>query len=178
VRTVARWLWHPLVAWSLYAVAMWAWHLPAFYASALRDPFVHDLQHLSFFASGCIFWRVLLDPRSRQRTVGLLAVVYLFTTTLHATLLGVLMTLAPTPWYPDYVGRTTLWQLTAMEDQQLAGLIMWMPACAAYLLIAVVAVAEVLGQMEHAPQDAPRRTGRSRTPLKPLASTGATGGVH
>ncbi|MBA4068057.1 MAG: hypothetical protein C0501_31010 [Isosphaera sp.] len=50
--------------------------------------------------------------------------------------MGLLTALAPRPWYPDYEGRTGAWGLTALEDQQLAGLIMWMPACATYAAVA------------------------------------------
>lgn len=64
------------------------------------------------------------------------AVVYLFLTSLHATVLGVFMALAPRLWYPTYAGRTEPWGVSALEDQQLAGYIMWMPACMAYAVIA------------------------------------------
>lgn len=141
-----RWLWSPLVAWSLYAVATWVWHLPALYQAALRDPWMHDLQHLTFFISACLFWRVLLDPLARQKLAGGLAVLYLFTTTLHATVLGVFMALAPVAWYPDYERTTHWWGLTALEDQQIAGLIMWMPACATYLVVAIALFANALGE--------------------------------
>ncbi len=139
-----RWFWNPLVIWSMYAVATWVWHVPALYQAALRDSWVHDLQHLSFFIAACLFWRVLLDPVGRQNLRGGLAVLYLFTTTLHATVLGVFMTLAPTAWYPDYERSTHWWGLTALEDQQLAGLIMWMPACIAYAVVALAVFAKAL----------------------------------
>lgn len=139
-----RWFCSPLVAWSLYAVATWIWHVPVLYQAALRDPWIHDLQHLTFFISACLFWRVLLDPVARQALSGGLAVLYLFTTTLHATVLGVFMTLAPTAWYPDYERSTHWWELTALEDQQIAGLIMWMPACAAYVVVAIALFAKAL----------------------------------
>lgn len=134
-------LWQPVLPWTLFAVAIWVWHLPVLYQAALRQPVVHDLQHLTFFGTACLFWRPLLDPLSRFRIDGVTASVMLFATTLHSTILGVLMTLAPTPWYPDYLGRTTWWGISPLEDQQLAGLIMWMPACFPYLVAAVVLLA-------------------------------------
>ncbi|MEX0717839.1 MAG: cytochrome c oxidase assembly protein [Planctomycetaceae bacterium] len=137
-------LWQPLLVWIVYAVTMWVWHLPALYEAALRDPLIHDFQHLAFFATACLYWRVLLDPLSRFRLDRGLAVLYLFTTTLHAMLLGVFMTLARTPWYADYDGRTQLWGLTPLEDQQLAGAIMWMPACFSYVIVAAILFAEWL----------------------------------
>lgn len=129
---------NPLAMWSLYAFATWGWHIPWFYNAALTSAWVHDLQHLSFFVAAVLFWRVLIDPLNRLRLEPSLAILALFTTTLHATVLGVLMTIAPDPWYTPYDGRTQLWGLSPLEDQQLAGLIMWMPACASYLAAAIV----------------------------------------
>jgi putative membrane protein len=143
-RIPRRLLWQPIVIWSAYAAVMWVWHIPVLYESALRNPFVHDLQHLTFFIVACLFWRVILDPISRFRIGPGVGVFYLFMTTLQATVLGVWMTLAPSPWYGDYLGRSELWGLTPLEDQQLAGLIMWMPACLPYLVGAVVLIGQCL----------------------------------
>lgn len=135
---------HWFAVWWLYALVLWVWHLPLLYGAALRDPLLHDLQHLTFFVAACAFWQLMLGPPRRGRVQGGLAVLLLFTTTLHATVLGVLMTVAPQPWYPEFIGRTELWGLTPLEDQQLAGLIMWMPACASYLLVAIVVFVRAL----------------------------------
>jgi cytochrome c oxidase assembly factor CtaG len=91
-----------------------------------------------FFVTSCLFWRVLLDPLSRLRMNQGAGVIYLFLTSLHATILGVFMALSPRVWYSDYVPRTGRWNLTPLEDQQLAGLIMWMPACMIYAAVAAV----------------------------------------
>lgn len=150
-RSVIRWVngsnQNGLVAcWTFYAVAMWTWHLPVFYESALRNPIVHDLQHLSFFLAAVFFWRPLVDPFYRPKPNRGVAVFYLFTTTLHATILGVFMTVAPSPWYPHYSGLTELWNLSPLEDQQLAGLIMWMPACVTYAICALILFGAVLAR--------------------------------
>lgn len=129
-------LWQPLLVWALYAGTLWVWHHPVFYQSALRDPLMHDAQHLSFFITACLFWRLCLDPLGRRRLSPLSAVPYLFTTSLHASALGIFLTLSPRPWYGDYASRTASWGLTPLEDQQLAGLIMWMPACLIYPAVA------------------------------------------
>lgn len=131
-------LWQPLLLWSLYAAALWIWHLPVLYQAALRHELFHDFQHLTFLLTAALFWRVLLDPVSRFRLSRGVAVIYLFTTSLHATVLGVFMALAPTVWYSDYEGRTEAWSLSPLQDQQLAGLIMWMPACLIYAVVAAV----------------------------------------
>lgn len=130
------WLFQPLAMWATFAAALWVWHLPGLYEAALRSEAVHHGQHLSFFITSCLFWRVLLDPLSRLRLDRGLGVLYLFATSLHATLLGVFMALAPQPWYPSYMTRTGLWRLSPLEDQQVAGLLMWMPGCMVYALAA------------------------------------------
>lgn len=140
--------WNPLFIWSLHAVILWGWHLPILYQWALDDPLVHDIEHLSFFLVACLFWRIAIDRRTGRRLNPGLTVLYLFTTSLHATLLGVFMALSPQPWYPTYVGRTELWGLSPLEDQQLAGLIMWMPACMVYAVAAAGVFAAWLTELE------------------------------
>lgn len=131
----------PALCWMLHATTLWIWHLPVAYQAAAVDPFVHDVQHLSFFGVACLFWRSLLIPSRRLHLHPLAAVTSLFTTSLHAMLLGIFMALSPVIWYETYVSSTVTWGLTPLEDQQLAGLIMWMPACLVY----PAAAAAVLG---------------------------------
>lgn len=149
--------WQPVTLWVLYAAVLWVWHLPRLYEAALRSEVVHDLQHLMFFAASALFWRVLFDPIGRLRMARASAVVYLFLTSLHATVLGVFMALAPRLWYPTYAGRTEPWGLSALEDQQLAGYIMWMPACMVYAVIAAWLFASWLCDGEGVPQLSPSR---------------------
>jgi putative membrane protein len=122
----------PLMAWGLFAGTLWAWHHPVVYQAALRDPLLHDAQHLNFFVVSCLYWRVCLDLLGSRRISPPAAVPYLFTTSLHASALGIFLALSPRAWYADYASRTGSWGLTPLEDQQLAGLIMWMPACLIY----------------------------------------------
>jgi putative membrane protein len=131
-------LWQPLLMWSLFAFTLWIWHLPKLYEATLYNDLFHDFQHFTFVLVSCLFWRVLLDPVSRLRLGRGTGVLYLFLTSLHATLLGVFMTFAPKVWYPFYERRAPRWKLSALEDQQIAGLIMWMPACMIYALFAAM----------------------------------------
>lgn len=125
----------PLVLWLLYAAVLWVWHLPAAYEAALVDPLVHDAQHLSFFGVACLYWQVILTASPRRRLSPLAVVVVLFTTSLHASLLGVFMATTRVAWY-DVYSQPTPWGLTPLEDQHLAGFIMWMPACLIYPAVA------------------------------------------
>jgi putative membrane protein len=143
-RIDAAGLWNPAVVFVLFAVVLWVWHWPALYLAALRDPVVHDLEHLTFFVAAVLFWRLVLDPVSRRRLNPIGGVVYLFATSLHTMALGVFMTLAARPWYTDYRGRTAAWGLTVLEDQQLAGAVMWMPGGLVYAVAAAARLAALL----------------------------------
>ena len=113
----------PLAAWLLHAAAIWGWHVPGAFAAALAQPWLHLAQHASFFGTALVFWWSLLAP-SQRNFAGMAS---LFTTMLHTGALGALMSLSRGPWYPGF----------ALEDQQLAGLVMWVPAGLAYPLAAL-----------------------------------------
>ena len=131
-----RVLTHPLVAWALHAAALWVWHLPRLFQATLTSEPVHTWQHLSFFGTALCFWWALLHGRQGWHGYGV-AVLAVFTTALHSSLLGALLTFAPTPWYPAYAPATAAWGLTPLEDQQLGGLVMWVPAGVVYVLAAL-----------------------------------------
>jgi putative membrane protein len=140
----------PLAAWALHALALWVWHVPRLFDAALRSEALHVLQHASFLASALLFWWAVLgsDPRFRGKSFALL---YLFTTMLHTGALGALLTLAPAPWYSAYAVSAGQFGLDALEDQQLGGLVMWVPASAAYLLAALAMVARLLARAPVSP---------------------------
>jgi len=133
----------PVVAWILHAAAIWIWHAPPLFQATLHSETVHTAQHLSFLFTGLLFWWALLrgTENRRGRVAG---VLYLFTTALHTNLLGALLTFSRRVWYPIYGASTAPWGLTPLEDQQLAGLIMWIPAGIAYLVAALALIARVL----------------------------------
>jgi putative membrane protein len=113
------------------------------YQETLASDAVHSMQHLSFLGTGLLFWWALLAGRE-GRLGRPAAVLYLFTTSLHTTLLGALLAFSSTVWYPLYQSRTAPWGMTPLEDQQLAGLIMWVPAGLAYLIAALAVAASWL----------------------------------
>jgi putative membrane protein len=128
------WLTMPPLAAALHGVALWAWHAPPLYNAALSNAFIHWLQHVSFLVTALIFWWALL--RDRERGYGR-AVGYLFLTALHSGFLGVLIALAPRPIYPLQSETVSQWGLAPLEDQQIAGLIMWVPAGMIYAVAAL-----------------------------------------
>jgi cytochrome c oxidase assembly factor CtaG len=121
----------PLVATALHGTAIWVWHMPLLYNAVLRNDLAHWLQHLSFFVTALLFWWSLLQGRAGQRGYGA-AVFYLFATALHTGLLGVLLMVSKSLWYPAQATFAADWGLTPLEDQQVAGLIMWVPAGIVY----------------------------------------------
>jgi putative membrane protein len=135
-----RWVertWHlftiPLVAWLVHAVALWIWHVPVLFDAVLQNEWVHTLQHLSFLVSALLFWWALIHGPQGAMGYGA-AVLYLFTTSVHSGALGALLTVAGSVWYPSYIPLTASWGLTPLEDQQLGGLIMWIPAGMVYVI--------------------------------------------
>jgi putative membrane protein len=126
---------------ALHLVALWAWHLPALYEAALDHELLHLLEHASFLGTAGLLWvavhRVLREGGAQAGAL-LLAV---FLTALHSGLLGSLITLAPMPWYPSHAGGVEGWGRTPLEDQQLAGLLMWIPSAAVYLIAALALAA-------------------------------------
>ena len=120
-----RRLTEPLTATVLQSVVMWAWHAPALFDRALASPAWHIAQHMSFVLSSLIFWGAMLEPR---RGGYLLSAACLFLTSLVEGSLGALMALSASPWYSAYaaMGMSGI-GLDPTTDQQLAGLIMWIP---------------------------------------------------
>jgi cytochrome c oxidase assembly factor CtaG len=128
LRRAARFLSGGLVAFILHALALWAWHVPALFERAMASAALHALQHASFLAAALLYWSSLL-----ARGRGGAAVLSLFATSLATGLLGALLTLGTVPWYPAYGGAPSPWGLSPLEDQQLAGLLMWVPGGVVYL---------------------------------------------
>jgi putative membrane protein len=122
----------PMVAWSLHAVALWGWHAEPLFDAALRSERVHALQHISFFGSALLFWWALIHARHGSLGASL---VYVFTTAAHNSILAALLTFSPRPWYSAYAIQRAGASLTPLEDQQLGGLIMWVPGGALLLIV-------------------------------------------
>lgn len=115
----------PVTATVLQAAVMWVWHAPALFDRALSSQGWHIAQHASFIIASLLFWVAMLSPR---RGGYLLSAVCLFLTSLVGGALGALMALSESPWYPAYaaMGLSGI-GLDPTADQQLAGLLMWIP---------------------------------------------------
>lgn len=147
---------HPLSAWAIHAALLWVWHAPALFQSAVDDELVHFLQHLCFFLPAMLFWWALVHGRRGLAGYGA-AVLYLFTTMVHSGALGALITVASGVIYPVYGETTASWGLTPLEDQQLAGLVMWIPFGVVYV---VAGLALFAGWMRESERRVLRREAR------------------
>jgi putative membrane protein len=132
VRKSWNFLIEPFTAWWIHAATIWLWHVPFLFQLTLKSELAHTAQHLSFFLSALLFWWALFYAHGKVGYGG--AVFYVFTTAVHTSILGALLTFAPTVWYPAYSQTTQAWGLTPLEDQQIGGLVMWIPAGLVYLV--------------------------------------------
>jgi putative membrane protein len=124
---------YPLVAWGIELVVLWGWHLPDLFERTLTSDLTHAAQHASFLFASLLFWWAVFQGGERRIGYGM-SVIYIFTTAVHSGILGALLTFSPQVWYPAYNGTTLAWGLTPLEDQQIGGLIMWVPASIVYLV--------------------------------------------
>ena len=129
----------PLGATIVHAVAIWTWHVPRVFELSEASAAAHALQHVAFLFSALLFWWALLKP-ARGARIGA-AVGCLFITMLHTSALGVLLTFSAEIWYPGATAQAARWGLTALEDQQLGGLVMWVVGSLPYVAAALALAA-------------------------------------
>jgi putative membrane protein len=131
----------PLLATAIHALALWLWHLPGPFQSAVSGEGWHALQHASFLLSALLFWNAALSPRPAKALASSMA---LFVTSVHSSILGALLAFSPRLWYPSAVDPYPVCGLTRWEDQQLAGLVMWVPTGLIYLVAALWTIGRAL----------------------------------
>ncbi len=137
----------PLVAWILEALALWIWHVPALYQATLTSDWIHAAQHLSFFLTAVLFWSALYGVGRSAMSYGA-ATFYVFGTAVHCSALGALLTFSAVLWYPAYAATTQRWGLTPLQDQQLGGVIMWVPSGVVFIFIGLALFAKWLRESD------------------------------
>lgn len=125
-----------LVAWIVHALALWVWHVPAFFNASLTNNTIHTWQHASFLVSALFFWWTVFRDGATRAGCGA-AILYLFTTMLHTGILGALLTFSGSPWYSGYLATASAMGWDPLADQQLGGLIMWVPGGLVYIAVAL-----------------------------------------
>jgi putative membrane protein len=148
---VIRVLKKPLVAWLFGIGAMWVWHIPSLYNAALRNEGFHIAQQFSLLLMGTVFWLPVFAPLEEWRLPPPFATLYLFSACIACTTLGIIITFAGVGLYSAHLSpadthgilpflRNELY-LTPKVDQQIGGLIMWVPCCLIYLLASMITIA-------------------------------------
>jgi cytochrome c oxidase assembly factor CtaG len=129
----------PVVAWILHGITLWIWHAPFLFDATLHNDAVHSAQHISFLGTALLFWWALLEKHGGKLGYGG-SILYVFTTAVHTSLLGALLAFSSRAWYAPYYLTASDWHLTALQDQQLGGLVMWIPAGTVMLIVTLVLV--------------------------------------
>jgi putative membrane protein len=135
----------PVVVVGLHGLVVWLWHVPFLFEGAMKSEAVHAVQHFTFFVTAALFWWAIVRGRYGRAGYGL-AVLFVFATAMHTSVLGALVTVAGRIWYPIYGERAAEVAIDAHEDQALAGLIMWIPAGTLLALVGLALFAAWLGE--------------------------------
>ncbi|MDQ2101091.1 cytochrome c oxidase assembly protein [Azospirillum isscasi] len=132
----------PEIAWGLFGLFLWVWHLPGPYMAALRSDAVLWVMHGSLLIGAVAAWRAVLVPEgAAMRARGLLSA---FGTSVHLAILAALLIFAPQPLFVHHLVTTAPWGLSALADQQLGGLIMGVVGAAVYVVLNLYALARWL----------------------------------
>ncbi|GAB4442399.1 MAG: cytochrome c oxidase assembly protein [Anaerolineae bacterium] len=132
----------PGVTWLLYVGGLLAWHDPNAYNAALRSQWVHDMEHLTFFLGAMLFWWHVIGagPHLHGRFNRGARIAFLLVTVPVNMFVGVFIAFSSQPIYTYYTTVPRLGGLTVLEDQMLAGVIMWIPGSMMYLMAALVLI--------------------------------------
>lgn len=132
---VANVLTYPVVAFVLYNADFWLWHAPPLYNATLENQTIHILEHLTFIVFGLLYWWPIFSPsKDLPRLTFGGQIFYLFVSGMPSVLLGAGLTFSP-PLYAPYIAAPRIWGISAATDQQLGGLIMWVPVSIFYIVI-------------------------------------------
>jgi putative membrane protein len=148
LRRVGRRLGNPLVAVAAHTMALWFWHLPAAYESAIASEAVHALEHVCFLGTSFWFWATIIPSHRRSAAPYPLRTLAVFGGLLQSGALGALLVFASRSLYAIHADGPAAWGLSPLEDQQLAGVLMWVPPAGLYLTAMSILLARWLRLVE------------------------------
>jgi len=149
---VGRFLTNPLFAFFFYNFTFAIWHVPHYYEATLHSLPIHILEHVMFFVAATLTWWPVFSPLDELPPLSdPLQCLYLFFESIPPTILGALITFSSTILYPTYTRAPRLWGLTPEMDQQIAGLIMWVPGALVFLTVLTVVFFRWFNQDEYQP---------------------------
>jgi len=139
----------PKLALSLFVTTFAVWHVPVLYDAAQGASAVHYLEHATFFLTAILFWWPVIHPSGGTRTLSKVAAIGYFSVPMfESTLIGALLTFSTRPFYATYALAPRVTSLSAVDDQQLAGLIMWIPGGLVYVAAILWLLASLLREEE------------------------------
>ena len=147
---IGKVLTHPAAAFTLFTADVWLWHAPLLYDATLFNQNLHILEHLTFILFGLIYWWPMFSPVKEglpRLTIGG-QILYLFFGSMPMVLLGAGLTFAP-PLYAPYIYAPRVWGLSPATDQQLGGLLMWIPVSLFMIVIVSILFIRWMQQQEH-----------------------------
>jgi putative membrane protein len=168
LRKVAHVLFNPVIVWSIGAIVLWAWHMPSLYEGALRHDALHVAEHVSFLGAALLFWSVVLGSGARRGAARPVAALLVFANGVQGTALGAVLLFASAGLYPVHAPGVRAWGTSLLEDQQLAGALMWGPPALLYLLVIGWLLFRWFAEMEEAAPD----------PLLPVTAASIAGDVR
>lgn len=165
-RSVAGWFRHdsqlrhllqqmtrPGLTWMVFVAVFLGWHDPHAYNLALRNGFVHDLEHITFFATALLFWWhvIAAGPRIHGQFPVAARIAYVVSAIVPNMLVGVALAFASAPIYTYYTTIPRLWGVDVMYDQMMGGIIMWIPGSMMYIIAALILLARLFSAEEDKP---------------------------
>jgi cytochrome c oxidase assembly factor CtaG len=146
IRRNFRLITSPGILWLVWVILIFGWHDPTLYNAALQNDFVHDIEHISFFTAGMVFWWHVTGagPRIHKQPPLLGRIAFVIGAIPPNMLTGVVLAFATEPIYTFYTAVPRLWNLSVMDDQRIGGVIMWVPGSMMYIIAALVLVAQLL----------------------------------
>lgn len=141
------------LVWMAFVIVYWGWHDPNAYDLALRSAFVHDLEHITFFAGSVLFWwhAIGAGPRIHRPMSQGIRFAFLLSAVPISMVAGLAITFATQPIYGYYEAMPRLWGISVMDDQRIAGVIMWVLGSMMYMIAALIIAARWLQREESKP---------------------------
>jgi len=144
------WIIAPIPAFLIFNGMLGVWHYPVFFNAALENEGIHIVEHLAFIGAALVGWAPVLIEQPINRLVDPGKTLYLFASSLACTGLGAVLTLSSRVLYPFYTSAPRVWGMSALFDQQLGGLLMWLPGDMLLTLVSLVIFGRWLARQERA----------------------------
>lgn len=153
----------PVTAFLLFNINIGFWHVPQFYDASVRNELVHNLQHVTFALTAVLYWWTIIDPVPRHHKLPeLWSLATVFLSMMIGSIIGAILTLAPSVLYPVYEEAANPWGWEPLLDQQVGGLIMWVGSFILYFVVLGTLAVQLLNRDEEQTRNKAARSGREQ----------------